>query len=391
MKKIILLALLAFFTACGSKKTEQQVAKPETNEAIFFVGTYTKKEGHVDGQGEGVYVYSMNNKTGAISYKATSDAVISPSYLAVHPNGKNVYAVNEFDGGEDSFAAVTAFEYNPEDYSLAYLNEVSSVGQYPCYLSIDNSGKFVMAANYVGGSVVLLPILEDGMLGNYSSYKKHEGGSSHPRQDAPHAHQITQHPRNGLVAAVDLGADKIYAYELDTVGQTLNYLRDFINPPRMAGPRHIVFHPEKDIVYVLNELIGTIEVATFSDSLRLEQKVQMIALQENGDEREPSAAAIKIHPSGQFLYASNRGEINEILAFRIGDNGELIKIGAYPSQGKTPRDFEVDPSGRFMLVANQDTNTIVTYEINQETGELIDTGYIEEVPTPVCIKFLGSN
>jgi len=139
----------------------------------------------------------------------------------------------------------------------------------------------------------------------------------------------------------------------------------------------------------LNELIGTIEVATFSDSLRLEQKVQMIALQENGDDREPSGAAIKIHPSGQFLYASNRGEINEILAFRIGDNGELIKIGAYPSQGKTPRDFEVDPSGRFMLVANQDTNTIVTYEINQETGELIDTGYIEEVPTPVCIKFLG--
>ena len=192
-----------------------------------------------------------------------------------------------------------------------------------------------------------------------------------------------------MVAAVDLGADKIYAYELDTVGQTLNYLRDFINPPRMAGPRHIVFHPEKDIVYVLNELIGTIEVATFSDSLRLEQKVQMIALQENGDDREPSGAAIKIHPSGQFLYASNRGEINEILAFRIGDNGELIKIGAYPSQGKTPRDFEVDPSGRFMLVANQDTNTIVTYEINQETGELIDTGYIEEVPTPVCIKFLG--
>ena len=115
----------------------------------------------------------------------------------------------------------------------------------------------------------------------------------------------------------------------------------------------------------------------------------MIALQESDDEREPSGAAIKIHPNGQFLYASNRGEINEILAFKIGGNGELIKIGAYPSQGKTPRDFEIDPSGKFMLVANQDTNTIVTYEINQETGELIDTGYIEEVPTPVCIKFLN--
>lgn len=388
MKKITLLALLALFTACGSKKTEQQVAKPETDEAIFFVGTYTKKEGHVDGQGEGVYVYSMNKKTGAISYKATSDAVISPSYVAVHPDGKHVYAVNEYDG-EDSFAAVTAFTYNPEDFSLTYLNEVSSVGQYPCYLSIDNTGKFVMAANYMGGSVVLLPIIEDGMLGNYTSYKKHEGGSSHPRQEAPHAHQIFQHPKSGLVAAVDLGADKIYAYELDTLGQTLNYLRDFINPPRSAGPRHMVFHPEKDIAYVLNELIGTIEVATYTDSLRFQQKVQMIALQEPGDKREPSGAAIKIHPNGKFLYASNRGEINEVVAFRIGENGELIKVGAYSSQGKTPRDFEIDPSGKFMLVANQDTNTIVTYEINQETGELIDTGYIEEVPTPVCIKFLG--
>jgi len=389
MKKIILLALLAVFTACGSKKTEEQVAKPETDEAIFFVGTYTKKEGHVDGQGEGVYVYSMNKKTGAISYKATSDPVISPSYLAVHPDGQHVYAVNEYDGGEDSFAAVTAFSYNPEDFSLSYLNEVSSVGQYPCYLSIDNTGKFVMAANYVGGSVVLLPIIEDGMLGNYSSYKKHEGGSSHPRQDAPHAHQIFQHPKSGLVAAVDLGADKIYAYELDTLSQTLNYLRDFINPPMSAGPRHMVFHTEKDIAYVLNELIGTIEVATYTDSLRFQQKVQMIALQEPGDKREPSGAAIKIHPNGKFLYASNRGEINEVVAFRIGENGELIKVGVYSSQGKTPRDFEIDPSGKFMLVANQDTNTIVTYEINQETGELIDTGYIEEVPTPVCIKFLN--
>lgn len=389
MKKITLLALLALFTACGSKKTEQQVAKPETDEAIFFVGTYTKKEGHVDGQGEGVYVYSMNKKTGAISYKATSDAVISPSYVAVHPDGEHVYAVNEYDGGEDSFAAVTAFTYNSEDFSLTYLNEVSSVGQYPCYLSIDNTGKFVMAANYMGGSVVLLPIIEDGMLGNYTSYKKHEGGSSHPRQEAPHAHQIFQHPKSGLVAAVDLGADKIYAYELDTLGQTLNYLRDFINPPRSAGPRHMVFHPEKDIAYVLNELIGTIEVATYTDSLRFQQKVQMIALQEPGDKREPSGAAIKIHPNGKFLYASNRGEINEVVAFRIGENGELIRVGAYSSQGKTPRDFEIDPSGKFMLIANQDTNTIVTYEINQETGELIDTGYIEEVPTPVCIKFLG--
>lgn len=387
MKKLVAIFLIAFSFGCENSQNniEQMI---NANESIFFVGTYTQKEGHVDGQGEGVYVYSMNKETGAISYMATSDFVNSPSYLAVHPNGKNVYAVNEFDGGEDGFATVSSFEFDLNDSSLTLLNQVSSMGQYPCYLSIDNTGKFILAANYVGGSVVALPIMEDGSLAGYSSYKKHEGGSSHPRQEAPHAHQIIQHPRSGLVAAIDLGADKFYAYELDTITQTLNYLRDFTNPPNMAGPRHMVFHPEKDIVYILNELIGTIEVATFTDSLRLQQKVQMIALQENGDDREPSGGAIKIHPNGEFLYASNRGEINEILAFRIGENGELIKVGAYSSQGETPRDFEIDPSGRFMLVANQDTNTIVTYEIDQETGELIDTGYIEEVPTPVCIKFL---
>lgn len=359
----------------------------DANEAIFFVGTYTKKEGHVDGQGEGIYVYSMNKNTGALSYRSVSDSVVNPSYLAVHPNGKNVYAVNEYDGGESGFASVSSFEFDRTDLSLNLLNQVSSVGEYPCHLSIDNTGQFVLAANYVGGSVVVLPILEEGELAAYSSYKKHEGGSSHPRQEAPHAHQIIQHPSLGFVAAVDLGADRIYEYELDTITQTLNYMGDYPNSPRMSGPRHLVFHPSLPYAYSVNELIGTIEVLSLLDSSRFRRIIQMIALQEDGDDRDPAAAAIKIHPNGKFLYASNRGEINEIVAFRITEKGQLIKIGAFPSKGLTPRDFEIDPSGKFMLVANQDSNTIVSYEINQKTGELIDTGYIEEVPSPVCIKF----
>ena len=360
----------------------------ESKEEILFVGTYTKKEGHVDGQGEGIYVYSMNKKTGALRYLNVSDAITSPSYLAVHPNGEYVYAVNEFDGGEESFATLTALQYNPEEHSLNWLNEVSSLGQYPCHLSIDNSGKFVMAANYVGGSVALYPIQEDGSLDEYSSYRKHDGGSSHPWQEAPHAHQIIQHPRLGFVIAVDLGADKLYEYKLDTLSQTLDFVREYPNGPKMSGPRHIAFHPTLNVSYTLNELIGTIEVTALRDSARYIGNMQVISTQENGDGRDAASAAIKIHPNGKFLYASNRGELNDIAIFSIGDQGQLKPLGRQSSMGRTPRDFEIDPSGRFLLVANQDDNTIITFGIDQETGLLSETGYVAEVPTPVCLKFL---
>lgn len=358
------------------------------DEAILFVGTYTRQEGHVDGKGEGVYVYAMNNETGALTYKNVSESIISPSYLAVHPNGRFVYAVNEYDGGEESFASLTALSYHSEDHSLAFLNEVSSLGQYPCHLSIDNSGKFVMAANYVGGSVVVYPIEEEGLLGEYSSYKKHEGSSAHPRQEAPHAHMIVQHPREGFITAVDLGADKLYEYHLDTISMSLDFVREYPNEPKMGGPRHIVFHPTLNVSYTLNELIGSIEVTTLRDSLRYLGNMQVISTQENGDMRDAASAAIKIHPSGRFLYASNRGKLNDIAIFSIGEKGQLTPIGRQSTLGQTPRDFEIDPSGRFMLVANQDSDSIVTFEINQETGLLKETGYVTEVPTPVCIKFL---
>jgi len=387
--KYFLLALIGLFliSSCQSSNKEETLKKPD-NVEILFIGTYTQKEGHVDGKGEGVYVYEMNKETGALRYLSTSDALISPSYLAVHENGKWVYAVNEFNGGEDEFASVTALEYNSEDHSLNYLNEVGSMGQYPCYVSIDNTGKFVMAANYVGGSVALFPINEEGMLENYTSYKKHEGNSTHPRQDAAHAHQIIQHPTQDWVIAVDLGADRTYEYELDTLSQTLNYVGDYPNSPRMSGPRHLAFHPTMEIAYMLNELIGTVEVYQTVDSVRMRRTTQMISTQLEGDNREPASAAIKVHPSGKFLYASNRGELNEIVVFSIDENGGLSLVGRQSTIGLTPRDFEIDPSGRFLLAANQDTDTIVTFAIDQDTGMLSETGFVAEVPTPVCLKFL---
>lgn len=387
MKRIFFFLICITITFSCQRKQSENMTEDSTFE-VLFVGTYTKKEGHVDGQGEGIYIYAMDKETGKLSYLNVSDPTISPSYLAVHPNGKQIYAVNEHDGGDDGFATVSAFRYIFDEHALKFINEESSLGQYPCHVSIDNSGKYVMASNYVGGSVVFYPIEKDGGLGVYNSYKKHEGSSAHPRQEAPHAHMIVQHPTLDFVAAIDLGADRVYEYEIDDEGQTLNYVDDYPNSPRMSGPRHLVFHPTLEVAYTLNELLGTIEVAPISDAERFQRIFQVISTQDVEDDREPASAAIKIHPSGKFLFASNRGEINEIVVFSVDEEGILTKIGAQSTFGLTPRDFEIDPSGRFLLAANQDSNTIVTFAIDQETGLLSETGNIAEVPTPVCLKFL---
>ena len=388
MKRLFLFLITLFlFFACDRK--EKKMENLDVSFEILFVGTYTQKEGHVDGQGEGIYVYAMDKQTGRLSYLNVSDSTISPSYVAVHSNGEFVYAVNEFDGGNKGLATVSAFEYDQKTHALKGINSQSSLGQYPCHISIDNTGQYVMAANYVGGSVALYPIEKNGALGVHSSYKKHQGSSAHPRQDAPHAHQIMQHPRLGFVTAVDLGADRIYEYEIDSIGQTLNYVNDYPNSPRMSGPRHMAFHPTLDIAYTLNELLGTVEVAPINEKDRFQRIFQVISTQEDDDMRAPASAAIKIHPSGRFLYTSNRGELNEIVLFSMDKKGILTKVTTQPTLGLTPRDFEIDPSGRFLLVANQDSNTIVTFEINQETGILKEIGETAEVPTPVCLKFLN--
>ena len=390
MKKILIcLVVMLGFSACQADKKQQTEAAVNEEKLTLFIGTYTRKEGHVDGQGEGVYVYEMDKKTGALSYVSTSEQVISPSYLAVHPNNKWVYAVNEYDGESMENASVTAMEYDAATQQLNFLTEVPSMGQYPCYVSIDNSGKFVMAANYVGGSVVLYPINEEGLITEVSSYKKHEGSSTHPRQDAPHAHMIVQHPTKGWVFAVDLGADRIYEYKLDSLSMTLNYVADYPNSPRMSGPRHIAFHPSKEIVYTLNELTGMVETLLLTDESHFRRSLQVVSTIADGDDRDAASGAIKVHPSGKFLYVSNRGEVNDIVVFSIAEDGTLATVGRQSTFGKTPRDFEIDPSGTFLLVANQDSNNVISFRINQETGMLDDTGIETEIPTPVCIKFMN--
>lgn len=391
MRNLLLLLCLFLSLGCQSNKQAKDTDKTTmaTEMEVLFIGTYTRKEGHVDGKGEGVYVYEMNQKTGELTYVSTSDKIISPSYITVAKNGNYVYAANEFDGGEEGYASLTALKYDPELKTLSFLNEVNALGQYPCYISLDNSGGFVMAANYVGGSVELHPVLEGGIIGEALSYKKHDGQSAHPRQEAAHAHQILPMPNSNLVFAVDLGANKIYEYALDTLSLTLNEMNSYDVLPEQSGPRHMAFHPQKELVYVLNELSGTILAMELSEKSRFSNTLQSVSTRVEGEEREAASAAIKVHPSGKFLYASNRGELNEVVVFSIDEEGKLLPVQHMSTGGKTPRDFEIDPSGNFLLVANQDSDTIVTFKINQTTGLLENTGFIAEIPSPVCIKFLN--
>lgn len=390
MKRLFVLVLsLLFIISCQPKQqSDTYNNKAMENDAYsFLVGTYTKKEGHVDGQGEGIYVYEMNKETGAIQQVSVSERIISPSYLTIHPNGKYVYAVNEFDAGEEAFATITALEYDNDTRTLAFINEMPSLGQYPCHISINETGGFVMVANYLGGSVALYPILEEGMLGEAISYKKHEGGSGHPRQDEPHAHQILQEPGSDLVYAVDLGANKVYEYVLDTLSLTLDESNVYSVPVEHSGPRHMAFHPAKPLAYLLNELNGTIEVVSLSSEEKFSKSLQAISTLAKGDNRDAASGAIKLDKSGKYLYATNRGEINEIVVFSIDSEGKISPVQHQSTHGLVPRDIAIDPSGKFLLAANQNSNTIVTFKIDQGSGKLSETGLVAEVPSPVCIKF----
>ena len=390
MKKYFLLLLTVVCLFGCQQKPSQETEQPsvlDENKHTLFIGTYTLKEGHVDGKGEGLYVYQMDKNTGELSYVKTSEEIISPSYLTVHPNGKWVYAVNEFNGGEEEFASVTALSFDPITADLRYETQANTLGQYPCHVSLDNSGNFVMVANYVGGSLAVFPINEEGWVTESSSYIKHEGGSDHPRQEAAHAHMIVQHPEKDWIFAVDLGANRVYEYKLDTLSMTLDAVAEHNIIPQASGPRHMAIHPSGDFAYLVNELIGTVEVFPLSDETRFDRSIQVISTMAEGDKRDPASAAIKVHPSGEFLYASNRGEVNDIVAYSIAEDGTLSPVGRQSSKGLVPRDFEIDPTGQFLLVANQNSDNIVTLRINQDTGALEETGFEVEVPTPVCIKF----
>ena len=350
-----------------------------------YVGTYTA------GESEGIYVYRVNPITGALELASTAEAGENPSFLAIHPQQRYLYAVNEIRefGGKPS-GSVSSFAIDPTSGALTFLNRESSVGTGPCHLTVDNTGKFVLVANYGGGSVCVLPIQDDGGLGEASDFVQHNGSSVNPqRQEAPHAHSIITDPTNCYAFAPDLGLDKIMSYRLDlTEGKLIPNDPPCAPVKAGAGPRHFDFHPNRGHAYVINELDSTITGFAYDEASGALHEIQTISTLPENFSDTSYTADVHVHPSGRFLYGSNRGH-DSIAIFEIDEvTGKLSAVGHEPTQGETPRNFGIVPSGTYLLAANQASNTIVSFRINEETGDLNPTGQITEVPAPVCLKFV---
>src|SRR5262245_55672538 len=347
-----------------------------------FIGTYTGK------QSKGIYRCEFDLDGGKLSKPELAAEVASPSFLAIHPTNKFLYAVGETGAGKKA-GAVHAFALDPKTGELKALNSVTSGGAGPCHISVDAGGKNVLIANYGGGSAEVVPIGEGGKLDEPSSFVQHAGKSVNPgRQEGPHAHSINIDPSGKFAVVADLGLDQVLVYKFDAAsGRMKANDPPFLKVADGAGPRHFAFHKTKPFAYVINEMACTINALNYTPEGKFEI-VQTISTLPHEVRQGYSTAEVQVHPSGKFVYGSNRGQ-NSIAGFKIDqDTGKLTLIGHQGEGIKTPRNFGIDPTGKWMIVGNQDGNSVVVFAINPETGELTPTGTSVEVGSPVCIKFV---
>ncbi len=349
---------------------------------IVYIGTYTR------GDSRGIYAYRFDAATGKVESLGLAGEAVNPSFLAVHPNRKYLYAVGE-TGSAGQPGSVTAFAMDLASGKLRRINQVSSGGAGPCYVEVDPTGRNALVANYGGGSVAVTPINADGSLKEPSSFVQHKGEVADPkRQGGPHAHSIHVSPDRRYVFAADLGLDQLIAYRWDpAAGKLAPNDPPFAKLAPRSGPRHFAFHPNKKFVYAINEISRTVTAFAYeakSGSMRELQTVPTVP----PEVTTGSTAEIVVHPSGNFLYGSNRGH-DSIAAFRIDKKkGTLTPLGTFPTEGRTPRNFNVDPTGRWLWAANQQSNTVVIFKVDTRSGKLESAGQKLDVPVPVCVRFV---
>lgn len=371
---------LLFGRAAGKR------AAPASAQYLAYVGTYTAKT-----QSKGIYVYRFDPETGDVADKGIAAETPDPSFLAVHPNGKYLYAVNEgpiTDGGKHG--GVTAFALDAQSGKLTQLNQVSSLGTDPCFLSIDRSGKYLLAANYTSGSVAVFPIESDGSIGKSTAFVQDSGktGPNKQRQEGPHAHFIETTKDNRYAIVVDLGLDEVLVYKFDASDGTLSPN----DPPHVkikagSGPRHLVFSKDDKFAYVVSELASTVTVLKFDAKKGTFRHEQTLSTLPPGFSGRNDAAEIAIHPNGKFLYASNRGN-DSIAVFSIdAAKGTLTPVGGMPTGGKEPRHFTFDPSGRFLFAEDQLSDVIDVFRVDPGTGALSANAETIKAPSPVCVVF----
>jgi 6-phosphogluconolactonase len=358
---------------------------PAQDEIRVYLGTYTRTES------KGIYLAKLDLATGRLSTPELVAEVKNPTFLAFHPSHKFLYAIGEiadFEGKKTG--AVSALAIDPQSSRLTLLNQQTSQGVGPCHVAVDASGRCALVANYGGGSVSCLPIGADGRLSPATAAIQHHGSSINPkRQAAPHAHSINVDPANRFAFVADLGLDKVLVYRLDPAAGTL-VAND---PPSVslkpgAGPRHLAFHSSARYAYVINELDSTVTVFAYDAQRGALKVIQNISTLPADVTVANFPAEVQIHPSGRFLYGSNRGH-DSIAMFALDEaTGKLTFLGCESTQGKHPRNFGIDPSGRYLLAANMETNNVVVFRIDAQTGKLQPTGSTIELPMPSCVKFL---
>jgi 6-phosphogluconolactonase len=376
------LSALGLLLAGASMVTAESPA-PKADKAWVFVGTYTGPKS------KGIYRCEMDLATGKIGEPELAAEVANPSFLAVHPSRRFLYAVGEMEefGGKKG-GAVTALSLDPRTGKLGLLNQGPSGGAGPCHLVVDRAGKHVLVANYSGGSASVLAIGADGKLGETTSFQQHKGSSADKsRQEGPHAHSINLDPANRFAFVADLGLDQVVVYHYDADKGTLTRAEPAAVAPG-SGPRHFAFHPDGKHAYVINEMANTVTAFTYDPESGVLKPVQTMATLPEDFKGKSWTAEVQVHPSGKFVYGSNRGH-NSIAVFSVNPKtGELTPAGHQAEDIKTPRNFGIDPTGTFLVVANQDGDSLVVFRIHPKTGALEATGQTVKVPVPVCVKFV---
>jgi 6-phosphogluconolactonase len=370
------LSLMVAMAICLSTMAQDEKS---TNKIFnLLVGT-----GAVAGKSQGIYVYSFNSETGEFSYRAEEVTVKNPSYLAISRDRKNVYSV-----GEASEGTINAFSFDAATGKLVFVNSASAGGPGPCYVSVDAKKKFVFAGNYSGGSLTAVPINADGSLNQDIQNIQHTGSSVvKPNQEKPHVHATVLSKDDRYLFVPDLGTDKVNIYSVDySKPKPLAPAEPaFASIAVGGGPRHFVFHPNGKYAYVIHEFTGDITAFDYADGkLKEKQKTSMAPAGFTG---KVNAADIHVSPDGKFLYGSMRGDLNELGIYSVDKKGTLTFIGRQSTLGKIPRNFVIDPTGNFLLAANQDSNEIVIFKRDKKTGLLTATGKRIEVGKPMCLKF----
>lgn len=374
---IALIILMNFFCLAMA-----QTSKDKTYNLL--VGTYTNAD-----KTNGIHVYSFNTQTGEFKEKSKAVDITNPSYLAISKDKKNVYAVCE---AGDKKGSISAFSFDAKSGELVFLNSASAGGNGPCYVSIDDKKQYVFVGNYGAGSLSAIRINKDGSLSADIQTIQHEGNSVNKnRQDKPHVHAVVLSHDNHYLLAPDLGTDKVNIYRFDPA-KTQPLMpagQSFASVKSGSGPRHLTFHPNGKYAYLILEMEGAIAAFDYKDGkLEVKQSITMLA---PGFDGNVGAADIHVSPDGRFLYGSNRGDANEVVIYAIDKDGRLSYAGRQSTLINTPRNFAIDPTGNFLLVANQNSNDVIIFKRDQKTGLLTPTGQKILVDKPVCLKFVAVN